>query len=82
MLYVIPKSEEWTSELRKNFLRGSESFLSFLLDIEGMDEIRRQNEDHQIMEGEWETAFNIFIHMQESFSLLLEWAKTDVILLI
>lgn len=64
--------------MRLNVLRGSENFLRFLFDMEGMDEVKRQNEEHQLMEGEWETAFNIFIHMQESVSLILAWAKTDV----
>jgi hypothetical protein len=31
----------------------------------------------KIKESEWETAFNIFLRLQETISLLLVWARTD-----
>uniref|UniRef100_A0A914D0J8 E3 ubiquitin-protein ligase n=1 Tax=Acrobeloides nanus TaxID=290746 RepID=A0A914D0J8_9BILA len=33
--------------------------------------------EHQLMESEWETAFNIFIRMEDTLSMFIAWAKTD-----
>jgi hypothetical protein len=43
-----------------------------------MDEVKRQLMEHLLMENEWETAFNIYLQMDESMSLILAWAKTDL----
>lgn len=74
----MPKHDDWTDELRRNFLQGGACFLEFLSIVEGMDEVKRQNIEHQLVESEWETAFNIFIQMQESISLTLAWTRSDV----
>ncbi|CAK5066505.1 unnamed protein product [Meloidogyne enterolobii] len=77
LLTVVPKPNEWTFELRKNIVNGSHAFLKFLAYMQNMDEIKRQVSEHQLMESEWETAFNIFLRIQEPLSLLLSWARTD-----
>lgn len=77
LLTLIPKEVEWTDRLRIQFISGSNMFLRFLSDIQGMDEVKRQAVEHQLMESEWETAFNIFLRLQEPLSLLLAWARTD-----
>uniref|UniRef100_A0A1I8B9X3 E3 ubiquitin-protein ligase n=1 Tax=Meloidogyne hapla TaxID=6305 RepID=A0A1I8B9X3_MELHA len=77
LLTVVPKPNEWTFDLRKNFVSGSHAFLKFLANMQGMDEVKRQTTEHQLMESEWETAFNIFLRLQEPLSLLLSWARTD-----
>ncbi|KAI1713887.1 ATP-dependent clp protease adaptor protein clpS domain-containing protein [Ditylenchus destructor] len=78
LLNLVPKPEDWTDPLRVNFLRGGVAFLRFLRDVEGMDEVKRQSVEHQLMESEWETAFNLFIRTQDPLSLMLEWTKSDV----
>ncbi|KAH7722004.1 Zinc finger in N-recognin family protein [Aphelenchoides avenae] len=77
LLTMTPRPEEWNDSLRMNFLRGGSAFLRFLRDVQGMDEVKRQFLEHQIMESEWETAFNIFIRMSDALSMMISWGRTD-----
>uniref|UniRef100_A0A914H4U2 E3 ubiquitin-protein ligase n=1 Tax=Globodera rostochiensis TaxID=31243 RepID=A0A914H4U2_GLORO len=78
LLTQVPRDgSEWTALLREGFVHGAHTFLRFLNCMQTMDEVKRQSTEHQLMESEWETAFNIFLRMQEPLSLLLAWARTD-----
>ena len=43
-----------------------------------MDEVKRQAQEHQMWELEWETAFNIQLRIKETISFMLAWAASDV----
>lgn len=43
-----------------------------------MDEVKRQAQEHQVWEMEWESAFNIQIRIQEVLTLTQLWAYSDV----
>uniref|UniRef100_A0A183C9E3 E3 ubiquitin-protein ligase n=1 Tax=Globodera pallida TaxID=36090 RepID=A0A183C9E3_GLOPA len=78
LLTQVPRDgSEWTASLREGFVHGAHTFLRFLNCMQAMDEVKRQSTEHQLMESEWETAFNIFLRLQEPLSLLLAWARTD-----
>lgn len=74
----MPKPDDWSDQLRTNFLNGISRLLEFLMKIQGMDEIKRHYIEHQLMESEWETAFNIFIRMAETLSMIISWTNIDV----
>lgn len=78
LLSVTPKRHDWNSELRRSFLIGATEFLRFLRDFQHMDEVKRQFTDHQLNESEWETAFHIFIRIEEPIFMMSQWALTDV----
>lgn len=77
----VPKSIlEWTPELRKSYLLGVDSLLKFIFNMEMMNEIVRQDIEHIPTENEWESAYSIFFQMQETISLMILWANSDVCL--
>lgn len=50
LLTLVPKNgSEWTNALRENFIGGSHTFLRFLADMQSMDEVKRQSNEHQLM---------------------------------
>ncbi|KAL3116459.1 hypothetical protein niasHT_006906 [Heterodera trifolii] len=78
LLTQVPKDgSEWNDALRDGFIQGGHTLLRFLSSMQSMDEVKRQSTEHQLLESEWETAFNIFLRLQEPLSLLLAWARTD-----
>ncbi|VIO97030.1 Zinc finger in N-recognin family protein [Brugia malayi] len=77
LLSVIPSQQDWTPQLRENFLSGCSSLIRFLSFMQGMDEVRRQTAEHQVWEQEWETAFNIQIKLQHVLALVICWCNSD-----
>jgi E3 ubiquitin-protein ligase UBR2 len=77
LLLLTPKRHDWDGELRKGYLLGATEFLSFLRDFQHMDEVKRQFTDHQLNESEWETAFNIFIRIEDAIFMMSQWAITE-----
>ncbi|PAV65136.1 hypothetical protein WR25_18491 [Diploscapter pachys] len=77
MLNQIPTDKDWTPQLRDAFLKGVQHFIDFLHRMQGMDEVKRQAQEHQMWELEWETAFNIQLRIKETISFMLAWAASD-----
>ncbi|CAF3522414.1 unnamed protein product [Rotaria sp. Silwood1] len=79
LLGVVP--QEYTVELRENFLNGFRAFLQFLIYMHGMDKVTRQVGQHVEFDPEWETAFNLVIKIQSIISSILDWCAQDAELL-
>uniref|UniRef100_A0A7E4W1J9 E3 ubiquitin-protein ligase n=1 Tax=Panagrellus redivivus TaxID=6233 RepID=A0A7E4W1J9_PANRE len=77
-LYMLMAcSTSWTPGLQDNFVKAADAYLSFVTVMQGMDSIKRQLDQHQLIESEWETAFTLQVTMQETTAMLLAWARTD-----
>lgn len=74
-LTAVP--DEWTDELRKNFIQGFKSFVDFLKFMHGMDSLIRQTHTHVEYEPEWETSFNLLIKLARPVSALIDWCSSD-----
>ncbi|GMT01121.1 hypothetical protein PENTCL1PPCAC_23295, partial [Pristionchus entomophagus] len=77
LLTQKPTPEEWNDQLRTSFLDGWELLISLLDLMQGMDEVKRQEGEHQQWEMEWETAFNMQLRIQEMITLMVSWANSD-----
>ncbi|CAF1204742.1 unnamed protein product [Rotaria sordida] len=80
LLGVVP--QEYTVELRENFLNGFRVFLQLLSYMHGMDKVARQVGQHVEFDPEWETAFNLVIKIQSIISSILDWCAQDKELLL
>ena len=69
--------DEWTDELRKNFINGFKSFVEFMQFMHGMDSLIRQTQQHIEYEPEWETSFNLLIKLQKPILSLIDWLASD-----
>jgi len=67
----------WSEKMIENFINGFEMYINFVINMQGMDAIRRQCDQHQLIEAEWETGFNIFVMMQEATTLFINWSKSN-----
>lgn len=76
--YILSfKPDEWTDELRRNFLHGLQLLIKILREMQGMDAVVRQTGQHMEYEPEWESAFNLHIKIAPVISLILDWCGTD-----
>ena len=75
ILQAAPLS--WNEKATENFINGFEMYINFVINMQGMDAIRRQCDQHQLIEAEWETGFNIFVMMQEATTLFINWSKSN-----
>lgn len=76
--YVLSfKPDEWTDELRRNFLHGVQLLIRVLKEMQGMDSVFRQTGQHMEYEPEWESAFNLHIKLAPIISLVLDWCSSD-----
>ncbi|XP_022906723.2 E3 ubiquitin-protein ligase UBR2 [Onthophagus taurus] len=80
LLSSVP--QEWSDDLRINFLQGLSLLLKLLTMMQGMDSVVRQVGQHMEYEPEWETAFNLHIKLAYCISLALEWCGSDRVVLI
>ncbi|CAF1454166.1 unnamed protein product, partial [Rotaria sordida] len=80
LLGVAP--QEYTTELRENFLNGFRAFLQLLTYMHGMDKVTRQVGQYVEFDPEWETAFNLVIKIQSIISSILDWCTRDKELLL
>ncbi|CAF3756931.1 unnamed protein product [Rotaria socialis] len=80
LLGVVP--QEYSIELRENFLNGFRAFLQLLSYMHGMDKVTRQVGQHLEFDPEWETAFNLVIKIQSIVSSVLDWCSNDKELLL
>lgn len=80
LLHVRP--EVWTDELRKGFLHGVQVLVKLLWVMQGMDAVHRQTGSHIDYEPEWESAFNLHIKLERVITLVLEWCRTDKVVLV
>lgn len=69
--------DEWTDDLRKNFILGFKSFVDFIKFMHGMDSLTRQTQQHIEFEPEWETSFNLLIKLQKPVTAMIEWCSSD-----
>lgn len=69
--------DEWSDDLRRNFINGFKSFVEFMSFMHGMDSLTRQTQTHIEYEPEWETSFNLLIKLQKSICALIEWCASD-----
>ncbi|KAB7502596.1 E3 ubiquitin-protein ligase UBR2 [Armadillidium nasatum] len=76
------KPEIWTTELRKGFLHGFDKLLNLLSMMQGMDPMVRQVWQHMEFEPEWESAFNLHLKLSTIVPLVVEWAASDLVVLI
>lgn len=76
------KPAVWTDEMRANFLHGVQMLIRLLREMQGMDSVHRQTGQHMEYEPEWESAFNLHIKLAPVISLVLDWCKTDRVVLI
>ncbi|KAE9553855.1 hypothetical protein FO519_002943 [Halicephalobus sp. NKZ332] len=67
----------WNDGMIGSFISGFEMYIGFVINMQGMDAIKRQCDQHQLIEAEWETGFNIFVMMQEATTLFINWAKSN-----
>ncbi|UJR10060.1 hypothetical protein I4U23_014282 [Adineta vaga] len=79
LLGVVP--DQYTPELRENFINGLQSFLQLLKYMHGMDKVTRQVGQHIEFDPEWETAFNLVIKIQAIIASILDWCSHDAELL-
>ncbi|KAF8367324.1 ubr-1 [Pristionchus pacificus] len=79
LLTQKPTAEEWNDQLRTSFLAGFDELIKLLDLMQGMDEVKRQEGEHQQWEMEWETAFNMQLRLQEMITLMVSWANSDPI---
>ncbi|CAF0909766.1 unnamed protein product [Adineta ricciae] len=80
LLGVIP--DQYTAELRENFINGFRAFLQLLKFMHGMDKVTRQVGQHIEFDPEWETAFNLVIKTQAVIASILDWCSSDAELLL
>jgi E3 ubiquitin-protein ligase UBR2 len=80
LLSSIP--ENWTDDLRKNFLHGLFIMLNLFTKMQGMDAVTRQVGQHMEYEPEWESAFNLHIRLANCISLAIKWCSNDRVVLI
>lgn len=80
LLHVKP--EVWTDELRKGFLHGVQILVKLLWVMQGMDAVHRQTGSHIDYEPEWESAFNLHIKLERVITLVLDWCRTDKVVLV
>uniref|UniRef100_A0AC35FZC7 E3 ubiquitin-protein ligase n=1 Tax=Panagrolaimus sp. PS1159 TaxID=55785 RepID=A0AC35FZC7_9BILA len=77
-LYILLSSPmQWTTKMKESFINGIEVYVEILTMMQGMDEIKRQIDQHQMIESEWETAFNMQVQIQEITSMLIIWTKSN-----
>lgn len=76
--YILSfKPDEWTDDLRLNFLHGVQLLIKILREMQGMDAVVRQTGQHMEYEPEWESAFNLHIKIAPVISLVLDWCGSD-----
>ncbi|EFA01832.1 E3 ubiquitin-protein ligase UBR2 [Tribolium castaneum] len=80
LLSSIP--ENWSDELRKNFLHGLFIMMNLFTKMQGMDAVTRQVGQHMEYEPEWESAFHLHIRLAYCISLAIKWCSTDRVVLI
>ncbi|XP_017064489.1 E3 ubiquitin-protein ligase UBR1 [Drosophila eugracilis] len=76
------KPEVLSNDLRSGFLEGCRALMRVLNVMQGMESITRQTGQHMDYEPEWECAFNLHIKLATTISQVIEWAATDVKLLL
>uniref|UniRef100_A0A914Y631 E3 ubiquitin-protein ligase n=1 Tax=Panagrolaimus superbus TaxID=310955 RepID=A0A914Y631_9BILA len=77
-LYILLASPmQWTTKMKESFICGIEVYADILTMMQGMDSIKRQIDQHQMIESEWETAFNMQVQVQEITSMLITWTKSN-----
>jgi E3 ubiquitin-protein ligase UBR2 len=74
-LIAIP--DDWTDDLRRNFINGFKSFVDFIKFLHGMDSIKRYTQQHIEFENDWESILNLLIRVQKFISPLIDWCSSD-----
>lgn len=74
---LISKPTGWTEKLRAAFLDGFRAFLSLLMCMQGMEEVKRQFGQHVEEEPHWESAFSIQLQLKYILSMFQEWCASD-----
>ena len=81
--YILAvKPNEWSDDLRKNFLLGLNTLVDMLKWMQGMDAVIRQVGQHVEFEAEWETGVNLQLRLAPIVGLVIEWCASDRITLI
>ncbi len=76
--YILAvKPNEWTEDLRKNFLLGITTLVDMLKWMQGMDSVVRQVGQHVEFEAEWETGVNLQLKLAPIVALVIEWCASD-----
>ncbi|ELT88826.1 hypothetical protein CAPTEDRAFT_153753, partial [Capitella teleta] len=76
-LAAKPSQEEWSDQLRMNFMNGFRAFVQVLRAMEGMDAVTRQTSQHIEFEPEWEQGFNLHLRLADCIALVIEWCSSD-----
>ncbi|XP_043930148.1 E3 ubiquitin-protein ligase UBR1 [Protopterus annectens] len=74
---LISKPTDWTEKLRTAFLDGFRAFLSLLMCMQGMEEVKRQFGQHVEEEPHWESAFSLQLQLKYILTMFQEWCASD-----
>ncbi|CAG2101484.1 unnamed protein product [Medioppia subpectinata] len=76
--YILSvKPNDWSDDLRKNFLLGLHTLVDMLKWMQGMDAVVRQVGQHVEFEAEWETGVNLQLRLAPIVGLVIEWCSSD-----
>ncbi|XP_032673468.1 E3 ubiquitin-protein ligase UBR2 [Odontomachus brunneus] len=81
--YILSaKPDEWTDELRVNYLHGVTLLLTLFCSMQCMDAVLRQVGQHMEYEPEWESAITLHFKLSPVITLGLDWCGSDKVVLV
>jgi len=78
LLGVPPNVEEWSRDMRKNFVNGTKALIDLVAKLQLADQHVRQLGAHVVYESRnWANIFTITSHLMGMANLAKQWCKVD-----